>query len=186
MSTDDEHDSAGERQSQMLHDGGLQFGEPADADRWGWQGAHPPIICPAPKLRTGIRNRVACPFCGQRGVRLADPEAVERAARDYQRGDQLAMAVIEALCQIRDIFRRRPVSMETTNARIEARAFTEEWDNHRKRQCPQCSVAAGRRQWGAVCADGAELRARVIQAKAEVARQVELDRHPSPDQQELF
>jgi hypothetical protein len=80
------------------------------------------------------------------------------------------------------------MSLETTMARAEANTLEQAWKGH-KRHCPQCSVAAGRRDWDALCPDGAHLRAGHLEARRNLAENRRLDRQPAPEvpgQETLF
>jgi len=77
------------------------------------------------------------------------------------------------------------MSLETTLARAEANAREQAWKAH-KRECPQCSIAAGRRQWAALCPAGACARDAHQEAQGELAESRRLDKLPSPDQEALF
>lgn len=77
------------------------------------------------------------------------------------------------------------MSLETTLARAAFTAADDAWKLH-KRQCAGCSVAARHRRWDQLCAPGGTLREAQVQASAELKRNRELDRQPSPDQPPLF
>jgi hypothetical protein len=77
------------------------------------------------------------------------------------------------------------MSMETTLARIEARKAEEDWADH-KLGCAPCANALRRRQPGWMCAGGAGLYRAERTAAAELARQRELDKQPTPGQGALF
>jgi len=76
-------------------------------------------------------------------------------------------------------------SLETTLARAEAEQAGRDWKAH-KRECLQCSIAAGWRQWAALCPAGACARDAHAEAKRELAENRRLDKLPSPGQEALF
>ena len=76
-------------------------------------------------------------------------------------------------------------SIETTLARNEAAAAADAWKQH-KAHCAQCGGADRSRQRALLCMDGSDLKADHFRANAELKRNRELDKLPSPDQAPLF
>jgi hypothetical protein len=73
------------------------------------------------------------------------------------------------------------VSYETTEARWAARDAEQAWKRHRG-GCPVCSMAAGKRRWAELCEVGVVQLLAHRQAEAELTRNRQLDRQPTPGQ----
>lgn len=77
------------------------------------------------------------------------------------------------------------MSIETTRARAQAMHAGTCWYGHR-RDCPQCVTAQRARKPDRMCDAGRPLYAAHRQAEAELARQIELDKQPTPGQETLW
>jgi hypothetical protein len=69
------------------------------------------------------------------------------------------------------------VSYQTTMARAELAHWEQQWRTH-KLGCAECSIASRARRWGGCCHRGAANRQEMIEARARLEHERELDKAP--------